>query len=186
MPDLTSEYQKKVQESLNEILQGITDVEVKREHSSKIDKRNKIYSPRMDLLIFPEAEEEGTKIYNKCISLKEDTKVKEFIRKILEKSMNKDKREDWGEYNTNPRYFIGIEIENATSKNFKHVLGSMANLSALCFFGILVFYTSEDKIIKRLERYMSFVYEKKKLTIPLFPNVFILKRSDFEEVVPVD
>lgn len=183
MPRTTSKYQKTVEESLKNVLQNITNVDVKNEHSSKIDRENKKYSPRIDLIITPEAEAPRTNIYDNCTSLKDDGKTGEFITKIYDESMNKNGREKWYEYNKNPRYFIGIEIENATVKNFKHILGSMANLSALCFMGIVVFCNASDvKVIKRLKEYMSYIDEVKKIPL-MFPNVFILERSDFEEII---
>lgn len=180
MTNKTDEYVKKVEKSLKNIL----DVDVKREHGSKIG--SEIYSPRIDIVIFPEAEEDKKTIYDDCTSLKEkDGKAKEFMTKIIEKSMNSEV-DEWNEYNKNPRYFVGIEIENGTYRNFKHILGSMTNLSALCFMGVVVICKSDAVVIERLNEYMSFVYEKKKIEFPLFPNVFILKRDNFEEIVPVE
>lgn len=180
MSNETDKYVKKVNASLRTIF----GEDVRREHSSKIRTGDvEVYSPRPDILVFPEAEEDGTKIYDKCKSLADEGNAKKFIRKIIEKSMNREGMNEWNEYNKNPRYFIGIEIENGTSRNFKHVLGSMTNLSALCFMGVVVFYKSDIAVIERLKEYMSFVYEKKKIEFPLFPNVFILKRSDFDEII---
>jgi hypothetical protein len=177
MPNQTDEYVKKVKESLITIF----NKDVRKGRSSNI--RTGVYSPRVDILVLPEAEEDGHNIYNKCKFLAEKGNAKKFVGEIFEKSMNLQGRKEWDQYNKNPRYFIGIEIENATARNFKHVLGSMTNLSALCFIGVVVFYESNTAVIERLKRYMSFVYEKKKIEIPLFPNVFILKRTDFDEII---
>lgn len=183
MMSKTSKYQKKIEETLKENLQDINNVEVKHEHRSNIEVKNGVYSPRMDIVIFPEAESSGTNIYHDCKVLKSSGRTKDFIDRIIKKTMFKKAKEDWYCYNTNPRYFIGIEIENGTVNNFKHILGSMTNLSSLCFMGVVVLCTLDSAINKKLEDYMNFVYEKKKIQIPLFPNVFILKRDDFEEIV---
>lgn len=170
----TSEYEKKVEESLKSIFDS-----VKTQHGSEIG--DEIYSPRPDLIIFPEAEKNETYIYDICNkSLAEKGEVQNFITNIVKKSVHWGERNKWNEYNKNPRYFIGIEIENGTSRNFKHILGSMTNLSCLCFMGIVVICNHDS--IEKLKEYMSFAYEKRKIPL-LFPNVFMLQRTDFEKII---
>ncbi len=151
---------------------------MKRQHGSEIG--YEIYSPRPDLTIFPEAEKDETYIYNECMSLAQEGEVRNFITNIVKKSVNWGERNEWKEYNQNPRYFMGIEIENGTSRQFKHILGSMTNLSCPCFMGIVVICNTDS--IEKLKDYMSFAYERRKIPL-LFPNVFMLQRTDFENII---
>ncbi len=173
----TSEYEIKVEESLKSIFFD----NVKRQHGSEIG--HEIYSPRPDLIIFPEAEKDETYIYDECVSLAQDGDVQNFITNIGRNSVNWGERNKWEEHNKNPRYFIGVEIENGTSRQFKHILGSMINLSCLCFMGIVVICNTNS--IEKLKDYMSFAYERRKIPL-LFPNVFMLQRKDFEKIIFLD
>ena len=83
-------------------------------------------------------------------------------------------------YNSNPRMFIAIEMEDKTSR--KHRLGGIINASALGKVGILVganaeVYWSVFKIMSYLE------YLRTYKSVILAPNVIAINRSRFVRVL---
>jgi hypothetical protein len=175
---IVSEYQIILVEKLKKIFIGNDNI--KKEWRADIGQFN-LYSPRLDLAVGPFA------INKSMIDEYEllQNKYRIFIEGIIE-IHNLNLSEIYENYNDrnifqarktnyNPRCFIGIEIENSSSR--KHLLGGAINASALSRFGLLIGY-NEDKYnaLRKLEGYLNFLTEVKKNTFNT-NNLLILRKD---------
>ncbi len=69
-----------------------------------------VYSPRIDVIVPPK---EGRQINSKCEKLIRQKPYRKFLDLLIKKALNSDLLDF--SINRNPRYFIGIELESATS-----------------------------------------------------------------------
>jgi len=124
------------------------------------------------------AEKDGVRINNECKELIKRKLYRMFLNLLVENALNKHLN---SEINENPRYFIGIEIENATSINIKYMPSSITNLHLLCKIGILVVMKLDSRNLEKINRYLSFIHERKKLNP--FSNVILIEKKKFDKIL---
>ena len=169
------DYEKNVIEVLNRNLGLIST----RQKSMKIE--DDTYSPVPDIIIGPTSFEKGNR-NEEYKELLQKRKIKKLIKLLKGKALNADQFSP--EVNENPRVFIGIECENSTAKDAKHMLGSITNLSLMSKVGILVVYDHGKETLERIEKYLTFVERKEKIKhVDAFKNVFLITKSNFDDIL---
>jgi len=185
-----SKETKKYQEEIAKKLERLFKCKVYTERDTRLNRnRNEVYSPRIDVIVPPIAEKNGVRINTKCKQLMEQKPYRKFLDSLEVNALNSDLINF--SINSNPRYFIGIEIENATSINIKYMLGSITNLHLLCKIGILVVMNPNNRNLKKISEYLKFIREKKKLevfseafsNVTPFSNVVLITREEFDKML---
>ncbi|GEM_PF-2747587 len=167
----TKLFQNKVQTFL---IRVFPDKEIRYEDNLQM--RKGVYAPEIDLTVGPFAIDD--KKANEFSELADEYQV--FLDLVKNRSIN---REEFDYHtNRNPRCFIGIEIENSTEKNPKHVEGSICNLHILSKVGILIAFNRKNTISKIYE-YLRFAKEVKKTPDYLFKNVALISKANFEKIM---
>lgn len=142
----------------------------------------RIYSPTCDIAIGPFSFKEDQKYDETYRRLYRCSEIATFLDNVKEKNLGFNDNNILT-INKNPRCFISLEIENTTAKDVKHLLGSIMNCSLMGKVGIVVVFDEYIEYAKRLIMYLQHAENKKKMTEKLFRNVFILSKSDMNDIL---
>jgi hypothetical protein len=193
MPFSTQSYHRIVKEKLEEAFLDVLQCNIdeplrelnennpliKNERQMKMEP---IYSPTCDVAVGPFSFQEGNlnDVYCNLARLGE---IERFVRNLQEISLGSGYNEVLLDLNNNPRCFIAIEVENTTTKDVKHLLGSITNCSLLGKIGITIIFDEYLHYAERLLAYLAFVKRVKKTSKDLFRNVFVVPKSRIDRLL---